>query len=223
MDELRKPLFVVAVVLIVLALLGEVGTLAAHGFKASPSPVRGMGVPYLALVDGLLAYTVGLMGVSLLVPERIHGRIQGIATFVVSLLAVLGGLALILAAVTGLVIMVSLLTALPFGPAIYAGLFAGFETEAASAALATSTTLKLGAAGCLLFAHQRFLQNKGLVLLAATSLLLNVIVGFLHAFPPGLLASVSDAVAGIVVGIAAVVWALVLLIGSIPSVVKAIA
>lgn len=221
MDELRRPLFIVAVVLLVLALLLEAGTRAAGGFQPGPTP--GVGVPYLALLDGILVFTVGLMGASMILPERVHGRVQGIATFVFALLVLAGGLAMTLVAVGLLTLMVSLITALPFGPAIYAGLFGAFETEAASAALAGSTTLKLGAAGCLVFAHQRFLQNRGLVILAATSLLANVIVGFLIGVVPNLLSSVTDAVAGIVVGVVAVIWAIVLLIGSIPSVIKAIA
>lgn len=79
LDTLRKPPFIIALVLIALTLLVEVG---AVGW-----PTPGYGIPYVALLDGLLLFTVGLMGIALVVPERVHGRVQGIATLVVSLLS----------------------------------------------------------------------------------------------------------------------------------------
>jgi VanZ family protein len=82
--------------------------------------------------------------------------------------------------------------------------------------------LKLGFVVCLLLAHQRFLQNKGLVLLVLTSLLANLIIGFLHNFVPLPLVSITDAIGAIVVAILAVIWALVLLIFAIISIIKAI-
>lgn len=229
MDELRKPLFFVAVGLLAIAFLFELGnelvvsTQSTGAYSQVEAPAPGVGVSYIALIDGLLLFTVGLMGASLILPERVHGRIQGIATFLVSLGVLITTISLIFVAVGLLALMVSLLTALPFGPPIYASLFGGFGVGEAAAVLSLSTTLKLAAGGCLLFAHQRFLQNKGLVLLAGTSLLANVIVGILHGIVPGLLAAVTDAISGIVVGVIAAVWAVVLLIGSIPSVLKAIA
>ena len=83
-------------------------------------------------------------------------------------------------------------------------------------------TLKFGFIVCLILAHQRFLQNKGLVLIVLTSLLANLIIGFLHNFVPGPLVSITDAIGAIIVGILAVIWAIVLLIFSIISIIKAI-
>jgi hypothetical protein len=83
-------------------------------------------------------------------------------------------------------------------------------------------SLKLAFAVVLLLAHQRFLQNKGLVLIILTSLLANVILSFLHGIVPRLLVSITDAIGAIVVGILAAVWALIFLIGSIPAIVKAL-
>jgi VanZ family protein len=84
-------------------------------------------------------------------------------------------------------------------------------------------TLKLFFAGFMVFAHQRFLQNKGLVLLTLSSFAATIIISFLHGFVPGFLASITDAIAGIVVAIIAVIWAIFFLVGSIISIVKAIA
>jgi hypothetical protein len=71
-------------------------------------------------------------------------------------------------------------------------------------------------------AHQRFLQNKGLVLIIATSFLANLIIAFLYGFVPGFLVSITDAVAAIVICILALVWGIVYLIGGAVSVVKVI-
>ncbi len=79
---------------------------------------------------------------------------------------------------------------------------------------------KLAFAILLVFAHQRFLQNKGLVLIILTSLLATIIVSFLHGLVPRFLVSITDDIAAIVVAILAAIWALFFLIGSIPSIIK---
>ena len=80
--------------------------------------------------------------------------------------------------------------------------------------------LKIGFAVCLVIAHQRFLQNRGLVLIVLTSLVAGIVVSFLHGFVPLILVSITDAVAAIIIGIIAVIWAIVLLVGSLVSVFK---
>jgi hypothetical protein len=82
--------------------------------------------------------------------------------------------------------------------------------------------LKIATGILLVFAQQRFLQNKGLVLLLLTCLVCGLILSFLHALVPTILVSITDDIAAIVFAIIAIIWALVLLIGSIPSVIKAI-
>jgi hypothetical protein len=83
--------------------------------------------------------------------------------------------------------------------------------------------LKLAFAACLILAHQRFIQNKGLVLIILTSLAANIIVSFLHAIVPALLVSITDAIATIIVFVLVVLWAAFFLIGSIVAVAKAVA
>jgi hypothetical protein len=63
---------------------------------------------------------------------------------------------------------------------------------------------------------------KGLVLLVLTSLVCNIIVAFLHGLVPIILVSIFDNIAALVVGIVAIVWAIVLLVLSIPSIVAMI-
>jgi hypothetical protein len=228
MDSLRKPLFIAALVLILLTVLVEVSSVGflgpaapvAGGYKDLESP--GLGISYLALVDGILLFSIGLMALGLVIPARIQGRLQGIVNFIFFLLLLIGGIALIFIAIGLLVMMVTLLLAVPFGTIAYMAAFADFDVGSARVTLASLMTLKLAFAVCLVLANPRFLEVKGLVLLVLLSLLANIIVSFLHALGPVFIVSILDAVAAIVVGIIGAIWALVSLIGSIPAIVKLI-
>lgn len=228
MDSLRKPLFIIAVILLTLAVLIELGSgffIDANGKDAAlytDMPTPGYGIPYLAILDGLVLFTVGIITAPLIIPARIVGRFQGLITFIVSLLMLIGSIVMIMIAIGLLVLMLSLLMAVPFGTVIYVAKFADFDTGGATATLSLLMTLKLAFAGFLVFSHQRFLQNKGLVLIILTSFLATVILSFLHSMVPGLLVSITDDIGAIIVAILAAIWALVYLIGSIPAIVKAL-
>ena len=187
--------------------------------KENP-PTPGMGIPYLALVDGLLLLTLALMGASLLIPERVHGRVQGLATLIGAGVALLTGIGLLFAAIGLLITMVSLLAAVPFGTIAYLAVWGFFNRGGAAGTLGLLMTFKLAAGVCLVLAHQRFLQNKGLVLLFLTSLLANAVVSFLHGLVPGILVSITDAVGAIIVSILGLIWAVLLLVGALVSIVK---
>lgn len=249
MDKLRKPFFIAALVCLVLTVLIELGapvllptqapdrqsleaSIREEGAqddvdiqevlelqKENP-PTPGMGIPYLALLDVLLLLTLGLMGASLLIPERVHGRIQGLATLIGSIVVLLAGLAMLFAAIGLLMLMVSLFLSVPFGTIAYLAVWGFFNRGGASGTLGLLMLLKVVAAVCLVLAHQRFLQNKGLVLLVLTSLLANAIVSFLHGLVPIVLVSITDALGAIIVAILALIWAVVLLIGALVSIVK---
>lgn len=253
MQSLRRPIFIVAAVLLTLAVALEAGSTALlpsstatgdiealiasddgmreafdelsvterRAFLDQPKP-PGLAVRYLALLDGVLLFTVALMGAGMIIGERLHGRLQGAVTLVFSVLVVLGGIVLALIAVAALILMVTLLMSAPFGTIAYLALYGFFPQGAATATLAAAMGLKLAFAGCLVAAHPRFLQNRGLVLLVLTSWLGHVLIGFLHGFVPGFLVSITDAVAAIVVVVLAVVWALVFFVGSLGAVVKAL-
>lgn len=187
--------------------------------KENP-PTPGMGIPYLALVDGLLLLTLALMGASLIIPERVQGRVQGLATLIGAVVVLLTGIGLLLAAIALLITMVSLLCAAPFGTLAYLAVWGFFNRGGAAGTLGLLMTFKLAAGVCLLLAQQRFLQNKGLVLLYLTSLLANAVVSFLHGLVPGILVSITDAVGAIIVAILGLIWAVLLLIGALVSIVK---
>jgi hypothetical protein len=219
LDKLRKPLFLIAVALIFIVLLIEIGSGLVAFFEAGRP---GMGIPYLVLLDVLLVFTIVLMAASLLIPERVQGRIQGIATLIVSIVVLLAAIIKVFPALFKLMLMLSLLLAPIFGTISYFAMYGHFDRASAAVTLSLLMTLKLSFAGFLVFAHQRFLENKGLVLMILTSLVANIIISFLHGFVPGFLVSITDAVAAIIIAILAIIWAIVFLIGSIISIVKAI-
>jgi hypothetical protein len=223
LDSLRLPFFIIALICLALALLVECGALAHRLIPLKdPGTPPGLGVPYLALLDGLVLFTAVLMALPLLLPDRLHAKLQGIATLIVSFFAVLGGIVVIIIAFVLLMVMVSLLLAVPFGTIAYLAVYGHFATGLAQGLLALILFFKLAGAVCLVLAHQRFLQNKGLVLIVLTSLLANLVVGFLHSLVPTPLVSITDAVAAIIVAILAVIWAILFLIASLPAIFKAI-
>jgi hypothetical protein len=240
MQKLRVPFFAVALAAILLVVLVELGeplilggqrtgaTLAGQAdalgvsVPAQAHTPPGRGIPYLALVDSVALFTIALMGLGLLLPARLHGRIQGVITLVFAILLTIGAVGLAIVAVTELILMVSLLFAPPFGTIAYLILWGSFPRGEASVLLSLLMFLKLVFAGSLLLAQPRFLQNKGLVALIVTSLVCTIVLAFLHGFVPVILVSIVDNVAAIVFAIVAIIWGLILLIGSIPAIWKAI-
>lgn len=197
-------------------------TLQSLQDAASQEDPPGLGISYLALIDGILAYTLGLMVLALFVPDHLQAKLQGILSLIGSILLIIGSIALIIGAIAKLLLMVGLFVAAPFGTLVYLAVWGSFPKGAAAAILAIVMLVKLAACVCLPLAHQRFLNNKGLIILILTSLLATLIVTFLHGIVPGPVVSITDAVAAIVVGILALIWAVVILVGSIVSVVSAL-
>ena len=229
LDDLRKPFFFIAVALIVLALLVELGSYWLVGVPDPTGtaatldvPQPGYGIRTLALIDVLVVFSVALMGVSLVLPERIHGRLQGVITLLFSILVLLAALGLIFLGITLASAMITLLLTPPFGTAAYFVGFSYFDRTGAAVTLSLLMMLKLGFAVFLVLAHQRFLENKGLVLLTATTLVAGLLIAFLHSFVPGFLVSITDTIGAIVVSAIALIWAIVFLVGSLVSIVKAV-
>jgi hypothetical protein len=253
MGELRKPFFIAAVALILIAVATEIGatwflggiTAKANALtnvvndsafadykseintadldKLNKGTPPGRAIPAMALLDGLVLFTVLLMGAPLFIPERIFAKVQGVATLVASLLALIGSIMGIFLAFALLILMIALFTAFPFGTIVYLIIFGFFDRTGANVTLSLLMMLKLAFAACLILAHQRFIQNKGLVLIILTSLAANIIVSFLHAIVPLPLVSITDAIATIIVFVLVVLWAAFFLVGSIVAVTKAVA
>jgi hypothetical protein len=163
-----------------------------------------------------------MLGLSLVVSLRVYGRVQGVVTLVVTFLWVLGALVTAFLAFAKLLLMVGLFVAVPFGTIAYLAIWGSFPTGQAAAILALLLLLKI-VFGVLLVASQpKFLKVVGLMVLTAVSVLLQLILGFIHGFLPGPLVSIGDQLWALITVIVALVWALVMLIGSIPAIVNAI-
>ena len=219
-ERLRLPFFVVALVCLGLAVLVELGSL---GFVSSgKGHPPGLGIAYLSLVDATLLVTVLLMALSLLVGQGIVGRFQGLATLIFAIVVIIGGIIAIFVAVSLLLLMVGLLLAVPFGTIAYLILFGTFDRGRASALLGLIMLLKVVFAICLPLAQQRFLKMTGLIVLVLLSFVATIVVAFLQGLPPGILVSITDAVAAIVVGIIGVVLAVVTLVFALVAVIRAL-
>jgi hypothetical protein len=218
-DRIRAPFLIAAFVCAVLAFAIEAGASLAERFIQENPP--GVGIPTMALIDGMLAFTLLLQVLSLFVSQELIGRFQGCATVVVSCLTILASIVAIFAALTLLLLMIGLIASF-FGIVIYFAVFANFPRGAAATILALLLSLKIACGVCLLLAQQRVVQATGLVLLLITSLVMNIVIAFLHDLMPRFLVSITDAVGGIIVGIVAVIWAIVLLVGGVIGVVTAL-
>jgi len=242
-SSLRTPFFVLALVCMALVVLVELGSsrilggdgagagLAREaeanevdivGSTADVDEPPGRAISYLSFVDGVLLYTVLLIGASLVISERVHGRLQGVVTLIASILLIIAAFIAAIIAFIELLVMVSLLLAVPFGTIAYLALWGFFPRGDAAAVLSLLMFLKLAFAVFLVLAQQRFLQQKGLVVLVLISLVLNVVIAFLHGFFPLVLVSIVDTLLALVIAIVGIIWGIVLLIGAIPSIVSTI-
>jgi hypothetical protein len=240
-SDIRAPFLVLAVVVLALVVLVEIGSSAVVGGGSRVSDLGaqaaeldveveasnvteppGRGIAYLALIDVVLLYSMGLMAVGLVAPERILGRVQGVVTLIGSIVLIIVALIMAIIAFVELLVMVTLFTAAPFGTIAYLAIWGFFPRGDAAALLALLMFLKLVALGCLVLAHQRFLRFKRLLVLVATSLICQLLVAFLHGLVPIVLVAIVDNIAAIVIAIVAIIWAIVLLIGSIFSIVSSL-
>jgi hypothetical protein len=223
LDKLRKPFLLAAIILSLLVVAVELGTGAFPNllkFLNGPSDgPPGVGIPTMALIDIPLAFTLVLFGLGTIVPDPILGRVQGCATLILGIVILLGAIVAVFLALTLLLLMIGLIASF-FGIIVYLAVFGNFARENAAAILGFLLILKIAIAILLVLAHQRFLQNKGLILLIVTSLVANIIISFLHGLVPIVLVSITDAVAAIIMAILAIIWAILLIIGAIISIVR---
>jgi hypothetical protein len=228
MNQLRLPFFIAAIVAFVIAILIEVSAKDAldwFGFldgSLDQQKTPGMAIGYLALVDGLIVYSLAWMVAGLLIPRSVTGRAQGIVSLVISILAFIATLLLIFATFALLMLMIALLVAVPFGTLSYLAAWGHFAVGAAASTLALVMLFKIVFCVCLVLAQQRFVENKGLVILVCLSLGLTWVTAFVHALLPGVLVSIGDASVALVIAIIATIWLLIMVIGSIVATVKAI-
>jgi hypothetical protein len=181
-----------------------------------------MAIGYTGLLDLLVLYAVLLMFASLVIPEYIQGKLQGIATLIVSLIVLIVAFVLTIKAFVLLMIMVALFLAAPFGTLAYLAMWGFFNKGGAAVILGFTMTLKIAFLVLLALAHQAFLSIKRQMLMFLTTIAATFLIGLLHGLVPSFLVSITDALGAVIVGILIIIWALALLIGAIISIVKAI-
>lgn len=246
---LRTPLFVMAIIAAFLVIacelalsLGVGGNTAAAlntvGSGLDPATTKvlgdptnaaltgasppGSGIRYLALVDGLLLFTVLLLGWSVVFSQRVYARVQGIVTLVVAVLWILGSFVLAFVALAKLLLMIGLFVAAPFGTIAYVAAWGWFPVDEAAILLSLLLFLKLVFVGFLVAAQPRFLRVKGLMTLLALSVILQLALGLIHGLLPRVVVSIGDELMAVITAVVALIWAVVMLVMAIPAVVKAL-
>jgi hypothetical protein len=189
---------------------------------AEAGAAPGKAIPALALVDLFLLLTFGTLAAASVVPHRVLARINAPANLVAAIVVILIGIVLLVITIALLLLMVSLFVAVPFGTITYLVRWGFFPRAGAQTVLGILLILKLVAVVAAVAASPRILTNKGPVALVCTSLIIQLVVGFLLALVPLPLVSIADAIAAVVVIIVAIIWAIVILIGSIGGTIKAL-
>jgi hypothetical protein len=221
---------VVAAILMLLAILSDfgsplfskiVGTLpdvSTYQGKPVPhaTPAPGLGIKYLALLDGILFYSLVLMCFSQFSGD-FAAKLAGLPTVIVSLIALIASVILAIVAFILLLIMVSLFLAIPFGTIIYLALYGAFNSTAAATALSCNFVLKLVFIILLIFISPKFLEGKSLILMILTVFLGNVLLSFLHGLVPSILDSITDTIGALVIAILAILWTIYMLVTSVLS------
>lgn len=213
----------IALIAILLAVLVELGAnFALHVFQAGAP--NGKAVSAMAVVDGILFYVALVNGLQALFPAgiRVQAKVQGIVQVIFTLLLTVGAIVALIADFMMLMLMVSLLMAVPFGTIAYLAMWGTFDTDLARMLLSLLMILKIVFAICMVVAHQGFLKFKALVLITLTSFVCNLLIAFLHAFVPGILVSITDDIAAIIICVLGIIWSVVSLIGGILSVIKVV-
>ena len=190
--------------------------------RSEQPPRPGYAITALIAFDGMVFLGLFWMGAGLVISKRLVGRVQGIVSLIVALLTIIGSIVAVFVLIALLIVMLGLLLAAPFGTLAYLAIWGFFPRGSAAATLGLLLGLKLAAGVVLLLAQQSFVKNKGLVVVLVLSLLLNVVIGFLHGFPPGILVSITDVIAALIVLVVAIIWSILVLIGAIVAIIRAI-
>lgn len=215
----RAPFMIASSVLITLAFLLEIGSkLWVHSAGAARP---GVGIFGTAMLDIMVMLTMVLMTLTAVgVPARITGLLQGVATVIVSFLTIIASFIMLLATIVLLLLMVGLLVAVPFGTIAYLAAWGHFNRGGAAATLGLIMVLKLVGVFCLVLYTFQVLKSKSLILLFACSILLTLVLSFLHGLVPIMLVSITDAIGAIVACVVAVLWGIYYLISGIISIVN---
>lgn len=244
LGEVRRPLFFLACFALLLAVLVETGSSLALGGDAAgpvgaltagvpdvePEMVAGVdaesppgnGIGYLALIDGYLLFSVIMLGLSFILSQRAYGRMQGIVTLIVSFCWLVLSFIMALVAFVLLMVMFGLFVAVPFGTIAYLAVWGFFPVSQSAAVLGLLLFLKLVFVALLVLAQQKFLKAVALMIHIAVSFVLQLVLGIVHGWLPGIVVSLGDQLLALVFAIVALAGALWAFIWSIPAVLNAV-
>jgi hypothetical protein len=224
---MRKVFVVLSLVFLIVAVAVESGAswigelLSRLRDEGTPEPI-GMAIPIAVAIDIALLSRIGLTAFGNVVSGFWQGKLDGIVTFIVGLILLISGIAAALAALGVLMLMLGLFFSVPFGTAIYMAIFGGFGRAEAAAVLSLVMVFKITSLVLFVIWNLRVVKSLGIVLLAATSLIMTALIGLLHGIVPGPLVSITDAIGAIIVGIVSLIWGIVLLILGLIAFINAI-
>ena len=143
LDELRKPFFIIALVIMLCVVLIESASPWMMNVSNKSFDLPGYGIQYLLFIDSFLFYVSLLIGLALIIPERIQGRVQGCVTLIFSFFGCLGIIVAIIFALVFLILLVTLLLAPIFGTIAYLAVYGDFDRGGANITLSLIMFLKI--------------------------------------------------------------------------------
>ena len=168
-----------------------------------------------ALLDGLLLVAAGTMALPRLVPRRNMARYGRLSSFLVALAILLVGIAVAVKAIARLRYLDALYISPPVGTLSYLLLYGSFRRGGSLVALTSLIVLKLAALAALYWGYPKAASERGLAPLALTSVAATVAVAMAYALVPPSVASIIDALAASLVALAAILWAGVVVSGTV--------
>lgn len=207
----------------VLAISGVAGMI--HGAQVDPtelSQVAGrqhqstpLALPAQALLDAIVLVSALAVTLPQLLARRNMTRGVGLGSFLANLAILLGGIAVVVAAIGRLRYLAALYLSPPFGTLSYLLLYGSFRRGGALAVLAGLLVLKLVAFLLFVRASPRAVARRGVAGVAVTSVGAMVVTTFCYALAPSSMGGLADALAAAVVALAAIFWAGVIVSGSV--------
>jgi hypothetical protein len=175
----------------------------------------GWGIPFLAFVDGIICYSLLWRSLNYVLPGSIQVKLQVPLALVGGILYILGAIVALFVAFALLLLMMTLLVAVPFGTLVYLARWGGFPSGTASATLGVLMACRVVTLVLLVFADKSALGHKGLLFTLILGFLGGAILSFLHGIAPLPFVAITDMIGALINVILGIVLALVIVIGSI--------
>jgi hypothetical protein len=182
----------------------------------------GWGIPYLGFVDGVLLYALFWRAASYVLRGSLQVKVQVVTTIIGGICFLIAAIIALFVAFQVLILMLSLAAAVPFGLAVYLALWGGFPTGTAAATLSSLMLAKLVAIVLLVVADRGVLGHKMLVFSVLLSLVAAAVLSFLHGLVPRPFVAITDVVGALIANVIGIVLGLIVVLGSLPALVKVV-